>query len=435
LLLVSLNLYNLHMDYKLDRLQNGLRVITSELPNSESATLTVWIGVGSRYEDEKVNGLSHFLEHMVFKGSKKRPSAKAISEAIDSFGGEFNASTSKEWTNFYIKARVGKIDTAFDVLSDMVLNPILDAQEIEKEKGVICEEIAMYEDTPMAKIDDVFENLIFKGSSMERDIAGTKESVRGIVKDDFVSYRDTHYVTDNILLTVSGGIKREEVLNLAEKYFINIANKVKTKITPFKSVQNASRVLLRSKKNEQAHLIIGFLGSKRGHEKRFEEAVLDSILGGGMSSRLFIEVRERRGLAYAIRSMSEHYRETGYFGVYAGVDLKRIDESIKVIIDQMYGLSEMKYKIGNGELTKAKEYIKGHLALSLEDTKAVNGYFGIQELLLGKIETPKEIIGRIDKVTVSEVYEYAKGIFKPEKLNLAIIGPFDEKERFEKLIK
>jgi predicted Zn-dependent peptidase len=317
----------------------------------------------------------------------------------------------------------------------MVLNPILDAQEIEKEKGVICEEIAMYEDTPMAKIDDVFENLIFKGSSMERDIAGTKESVRGIVKDDFVSYRDTHYVTDNILLTVSGGIKREEVLNLAEKYFINIANKVKTKITPFKSVQNASRVLLRSKKNEQAHLIIGFLGSKRGHEKRFEEAVLDSILGGGMSSRLFIEVRERRGLAYAIRSMSEHYRETGYFGVYAGVDLKRIDESIKVIIDQMYGLSEMKYKIGNGELTKAKEYIKGHLALSLEDTKAVNGYFGIQELLLGKIETPKEIIGRIDKVTVSEVYEYAKGIFKPEKLNLAIIGPFDEKERFEKLIK
>jgi predicted Zn-dependent peptidase len=423
------------MDYKLDRLQNGLRVITSELPNSESATLTVWIGVGSRYEDEKVNGLSHFLEHMVFKGSKKRPSAKAISEAIDSFGGEFNASTSKEWTNFYIKARVGKIDTAFDVLSDMVLNPILDAQEIEKEKGVICEEIAMYEDTPMAKIDDVFENLIFKGSSMERDIAGTKESVRGIVKDDFVSYRDTHYVTDNILLTVSGGIKREEVLNLAEKYFINIANKVKTKITPFKSVQNASRVLLRSKKNEQAHLIIGFLGSKRGHEKRFEEAVLDSILGGGMSSRLFIEVRERRGLAYAIRSMSEHYRETGYFGVYAGVDLKRIDESIKVIIDQMYGLSEMKYKIGNGELTKAKEYIKGHLALSLEDTKAVNGYFGIQELLLGKIETPKEIIGRIDKVTVSEVYEYAKGIFKPEKLNLAIIGPFDEKERFEKLIK
>lgn len=428
-------LYNLHMDYKLDKLQNGLRVITSELPNSESATVTVWVGVGSRYEDEKVNGLSHFLEHMVFKGSRKRPSAKSISEAIDSFGGEFNASTSKEWTNFYIKARIGKIDTAFDVLSDMVLNPILDPREIEKEKGVICEEIAMYEDTPMAKIDDVFENLIFKGNAIERDIAGTKESVRRIIKDDFVSYRYNHYVTDNILLTVSGGIKREEILSLAKKYFINITNKPKIKITTFKSKQTSSQVLLKSKKNEQAHLILGFLGSKRGHERRFEEAVLDSILGGGMSSRLFIEVREKRGLAYAVRSMSEHFKETGYFGVYAGVDLKRIDESIKVIVDQMYGLSDRKYKIDARELTKAKEFIKGHLALSLEDTKAINGYFGLQELLLGYIETPREIIERIDKVTMSDVYEYAKSIFKPEKLNLAIIGPFDDKERFEKLIK
>ena len=274
LLLTSLNLYNLPMDYKLDRLANGFRVITSELPNSESATVTVWIGVGSRFEDEKVNGLSHFLEHMVFKGSKKRPSAKDISEAIDSFGGEFNASTSKEWTNFYIKARVGKIDTAFDVLSDMVLNPILDPKEIEKEKGVICEEIAMYEDTPMAKIDDVFENLIFKGSSMERDIAGTKESVRGITKDDFVSYREAHYVTDNILLTVSGGIKREEILNFAKKYFVGIPDKAKMKIVPFKSKQNTSQVLLKSKKNEQAHLMLGFLGKKRGHEQRYKRPYL-----------------------------------------------------------------------------------------------------------------------------------------------------------------
>jgi predicted Zn-dependent peptidase len=423
------------MDYTLDKLPNGLRVITSELPNSESVTVTVWVGVGSRYEAKKVNGLSHFLEHMVFKGSKKRPSAKDISEAIDSFGGEFNASTSKEWTNFYIKARVGKIGTAFDVLSDMVLNPILDAKEIEKEKGVICEEIAMYEDTPMAKIDDVFENLIFKGSSMERDIAGTKESVRGITKDDFVSYRDTHYVTDNILLTVSGGIKRSDIINLAKKYFIGIHDKPKKNINPFESKQSSSRVLLRSKKNEQAHLILGFLGQMRGHERRFEEAVLDSILGGGMSSRLFIEVREKRGLAYAVRTMSEHYKETGYFSVYAGVDIKRIDESIKVIIDQMYGLSDKKYKINESELTKAKEFIKGHLALSLEDTKAINGYFGIQELLLGKIETPKEIIDRIDKVTVADVYEYAESIFKSGKLNLAIIGPFDNQKRFEELIK
>lgn len=423
------------MNYNLDKLSNGLRVITSELPNSESATLTVWVGVGSRFEEERTNGLSHFLEHMVFKGSKKRPSAKAISEAIDSFGGEFNASTSKEWTNFYIKSRVGKIETAFDVLSDMVLQPLLDATEIEKEKGVICEEIAMYEDTPMAKIDDIFENLMFKDSSMGRDIAGTKESVMGIIKNDFVSYRESHYVTDNILLTVSGGIKRQDMLDLAQKYFENIVNKVGEKVTEYNKKQDSPQAILKTKKNEQAHLIIGFRGHERGHQKRYEEVILDSILGGGMSSRLFIEVRERRGLAYAVRSFSEHFKETGYFGAYAGVDIKRIDESIKVILDQMYGLAERKYKILPDELNKAKEYLKGHMALSLEDSKSINGFFGLQELLLNRIETPQEVTDKIDNVTEDEVYDYAKSIFIPQNLNLAVIGPFDDVDRFIKLLK
>ncbi len=422
------------MNYNLDTLPNGLRVITSELPNTESATVTVWVAVGSRFETLKTNGLSHFLEHMVFKGSKKRPSAKAISEAIDSFGGEFNASTSKEWTNFYIKSRVGKIETAFDVLSDMVLNPVLDPKEIEKEKGVICEEISMYEDTPMAKIDDVFENLIFKDSPMGRDIAGTKESVRGIVKDDFVSYRRSHYVTDNILLTVSGGIIRKDIIALARKYFKSVVNKPKQECGKFEGIQKGPQTLLKNKKNEQAHLIIGFRGDRRGHERRYHESILDSILGGGMSSRLFIEVREKRGLAYAVRSMSEHYKETGYFGTYAGVDLKRIDESIKVILDQMYGLADKKYKISTKELTKSKEFIKGHMALSLEDTKTINGFFGLQQLMLGRIETPKEVIEKIDKVETDEVYDYAKRIFKPQNLNLAVIGPYDDSGKFQKLL-
>lgn len=422
------------MDYKLDKLKNGLRVVCVELPNSESATVTVWVGVGSRFETPKINGLSHFLEHMVFKGSKKRPSAKLISEAIDGFGGEFNAGTSKEWTNFYIKARVGKIETAFDVLSDMVLNPILDAKEIEKEKGVICEEIAMYEDTPMAKIDDVFENLIFKGSPMDRDIAGSEKSVRGIVKNDFVSYRKAHYFADNIVLTVSGGITRKDVLKLAEKYFKGLKKGKQKATEAFKSNQKKPQVLLKSKKNDQAHIIIGFLGKKRGDSSRYTEAVLDSILGGGMSSRLFTEVREKRGLAYAVKSADEHYRETGYFGVYAGVDLKRIDEAIKVILDQMYGLANRTYKISDKELIKAKEYIKGHMALSLEDTKAINTYFGLKQLMLGEAETPDVAIEKIDKVTKEEVYKYAKEIFVPEKLNLAIIGPFYNSGRFAKLL-
>lgn len=423
------------MDYALDKLSNGLRVISVELPNSESATVTVWVGVGSRFETPKINGISHFLEHMVFKGGKKRPTAKLISEAIDAFGGEFNASTSKEWTNFYIKSRVGKIDTAFDVLSDMVLKPILNAKEIEKEKGVICEEIAMYEDTPMAKIDDVFENLIFSGSSMGRDIAGSKKSVQGITRSDFVSYRTKHYVTDNIVLTVAGGVKRKDVLKLAKKYFSDVKKGKREEIEEFKSKQVKPQVILKNKKNDQGHLILGFLGSSRGHEKRYEEAVLNSILGGGMSSRLFSEVREKRGLAYAVRSSSEYYKETGYFGVYAGVDLKRIDEAIKVIVDQMYGLASKKYKISSKELLKAKEYLKGHMALSLEDTKSVNSYFGLKQLLLGEIETPNEVVAKIDRVTADAVCDYAKSIFKPDRLNLAVIGPFEDSSRFEKLLK
>ncbi|HJX02078.1 MAG TPA: pitrilysin family protein, partial [Candidatus Humimicrobiaceae bacterium] len=378
------------MDYQLDKLSNGIRVITVEMPTLESATVTYWVGVGSRFEHESVSGLSHFLEHMVFKGSKKRPSAKEISEAIDSIGGEFNASTSKEWTNFYIKARAGVIETAFDVLSDMVLNPLLKEEEIEKEKGVILEEMAMYEDTPMAKIEDVFERAIFPGNPMGRDVIGTRKTVSSILQNDFLRYRDTYYGSNNFVVTVAGGVKRNEVVKLAEKYLGEMRVKPEKEIEKFNSTQSNPFVFLESKKNEQGHLILGFLGGERGHKDRFTEAVLDSILGGGMSSRLFIEVRERRGLAYAIRTSSEHYEETGYFSTYAGVDLKRIDDAIKVILEEHYDLASGKKPISEKELNKSKEYLKGHLALSLEDTKAVDGFFGIQELMLGRIETPGE---------------------------------------------
>src|SRR3989344_2559429 len=193
------------MDYKLDLLSNGIRLITVELPNLESTTVSFWAGVGSRFESAGVSGISHFLEHMSFKGSKKRPSAKEISEAVDAIGGEFNAATSKEWTNFYIKARSANLDIAFDVLSDMVLSPILKEEEIEREKGVIIEEIAMYEDTPMFRIGDVFEQLIYQGNSLSWDIAGTVKTVKAIKKGDFVRYRKVHYYADNIVLTVAGG--------------------------------------------------------------------------------------------------------------------------------------------------------------------------------------------------------------------------------------
>ncbi|MEK7111829.1 MAG: pitrilysin family protein, partial [Patescibacteria group bacterium] len=328
------------MDYTKKVLKNKLRLIIATLPNVESATVSVWVKTGSRMEEDRVAGISHFLEHMVFKGSKKRPTAKEIAEAVDSIGGEFNAATSKDWTNFYIKARAGNLETAFDVLSDMVLNPVLKEEEIEREKGVIVEEIRMYEDTPMFRIGDIYEQLAFFGNSLGRDIIGSEKTVKGVKRDDFIRYRNIHYYPENILVTVAGGVDKKEADKLAERYFAGLKSGKKAQSPEgFKAKNKGPRVRLYSKKKEQAHLILGFLGKGRGYKGRFAEAVLASILGGGMSSRLFSEVRERRGLAYSIKTSVERYDETGYMGTYAGIDPKRVDEAIKVILEEHYKIA------------------------------------------------------------------------------------------------
>ncbi|MBU0569596.1 insulinase family protein, partial [Patescibacteria group bacterium] len=412
------------MNYKLTKLSNDLRVIVVPMANLESATITVWVGVGSRYETFRVGGISHFLEHIVFKGSKKRPSAREISTAIDSFGGEFNASTSKEWTNFYIRARTGKMETAMDVLSDMVLNPILRPADIEREKGVILEEMAMYEDTPVAKIGDYFERLVFSGNSLGRDIVGSRETVKKINKNDFVSYRNTHYGSSNVVVTIAGGITNRRAIDLAEKYFAGLETKPKTNFKKFTNKQKKPKIMLVSKKIEQAHLVLGFLGNKRMHKDRFAEVILTSILGGGMSSRMFTEVREKRGLAYAVQTSSDHSLDTGYLSTYVGADVARVDETIKVVLDQYFGIADGRFPITKKELVKAKEYVKGHLALSLESTTAVNHFVGIKELLDGKIETPEDVYKDIDKVSVGDIVKVANEFFVPSRMNMAITGPY-----------
>jgi len=424
------------MDYKRFALRNGLKVVVSPMPNLESATVTLWVKTGSRFEDAKINGISHFLEHMVFKGSKKRPTAKEVADAVDSIGSETNAGTSKDWTNFYIKAHAGHIEKAFDILSDIVLNPILKKEEIEREKGVIIEEIAMYEDTPMVRIGDIFEQLIFANTPLGRDIGGTPSTVKGITQDDFIRYRKRHYYAENMLLTVAGKIKVNEITKLAEKYFGELKESGQgEKEAKIKEGQRGPKLKLHSKKKEQAHFILGFRGNPRGYKGRFAEAVLSVILGGGMSSRLFMEVRERRGLAYAVKTSAERYQDTGYLASYAGVDVARVDEAIKVVLDQHYGLADGRYPISASELNKAKEYLKGHMALALEDTKGVNEFFGESELFLKKIETLEEVFKAIDRVTIEDVVSEAKKLFVPKKLNLAIIGPYGDSGRFERLIK
>jgi predicted Zn-dependent peptidase len=423
------------MNSKLHILRNNLKLIVVPIPKLESVALTVWVKTGSRYEREKEGGISHFLEHMVFKGTKKRPSAKIISETIDSLGAEYNAGTSKEWTNFYIKARSGVIDKAYDLISDVVFNPLLKGADIERERGVILEEMAMKEDSPLFNVGDIFENVIYKNTSLGKDIIGTPGTVKKIQKKDFENYRNKHYFPENILVTVSGGVSEEKAVKLARKYFEKGSGSHKaTNYSNLEFNQEKPEVAIKTKSTDQAHLIVGFRGDGYGTKDRYFEAVLSTILGGGMSSRIFEEVREKRGLAYAVKTSSDHYRDNGYVATYAGVRLDKTEEAIKVILDQYYGLASSKYKITNKELFKAKEYVKGHVALNLEDTININTFIGLEEIYLNTLRKPSEVYKNIDKVNISDVLNVAKRFFRPSNLNLAIIGPFKNKRRFDKLI-
>ncbi len=417
-------------------LKNGLRLVTIPMPTLTSATVTIWVGVGSRYEDESVAGISHFLEHMAFKGGKKYPSAKIVSEAIDAMGAEFNAGTSKDWTNFYIKTQTPLLPKAFDVLADMILTPKLDESEIDKERGVIIEEMNMYEDTPMYRIGDIFEQLIFDGNTLGKDIVGTKETVgKTIKRADFVTYRDTHYHSKNVVITVSGGVTEEEAIELTEKYFGNIQNgEDKTHFQKFTYSQNKPQIKLINKKIEQAHMIVGNIGKPLSDKTKYAEELLETILGGGMSSRLFTEVREKRGLCYTVRMGSDHFIDTGAISTYTGTDPKKAPEALKVILSELHDFSLGKKPLKKEELQKAKDYIKGHIALSLENTRSVGNYFGYDELLTGSFSTPEEDFAAIDKVTEEEVIALSKELFLKNTLNLAIIGPFESSKEFEDIL-
>ncbi len=430
------------MKYAKSVLDNGLRVVTIPMPSLESVTVTVWVKTGSRNENTKNNGVSHFLEHMFFKGTTNRPTAKQIAEEIDQIGGVQNAGTSKEYTEYYIKCRADKIEVAFDLLSDMTLNSLLDAKEIEREKGTIIEEIRMYEDTPMMAIGEVFEGLIYDGHSLGMEIAGTEKTVAGMKRQDFLDYRKDFYTADNMILTVAGGVTSEKVNELSQKYFSNLAVQQSNKLTiaDFVVKQNKPAIKLHNKKKEQTHVILGFLAdgknydSANGGQKKYAQTLLSTILGGGMSSRMFLEVRERRGLAYSIRTSMDRYTDIGYLGTYAGLDTKRAEEAVKVMLDEHYKITNSKLKITKEELTKSKEFLKGHLALALEDTSDVSSFFGDQELFSEKVLTPEEVFKKIDGVTIDDVNYEAKRLFVPERINLAIIGPYENDEKFKKIV-
>lgn len=409
------------------------------MPSFESSTVLVMVGAGSRYETRENSGISHFLEHMGFKGTKKRPSAISISTLIDGIGGEFNAFTSKEATGYYIKSSSNHIDLCMDVLSDMLTNSLFNPKEIDKERGVILEEINLYEDTPVRKIGDIYERLLYKDTSMGWDISGEKDVIKKIQREDFLKYMASLYSAGNITVVVAGGIDIAKTEKLVEKYFGKMKNFNTLKYTKVKENQKKPALLIRKKTTEQVHIAIGVRTVPSEHPDRYPLSILAAILGGGMSSRLFHEVREKRGLAYYVRSNAEHYQDCGSLVSVSGVDPKRAGEAVRVILEEyrkVQGSSRLnRDKVQSSELNKAKEFVKGHLVLELEDSRAVAGFFASQELLEKRIDTPEEVIEKINNVTVEQVQDVAKRYLISKNLNLAAIGNFPDGQKFEKLLK
>jgi len=421
------------MKFKKTKLKNGLRIITAPMAGTETATIVVMVGVGSRYETEKQAGISHFIEHMMFKGTKKRPTAFAISSELDAIGGEFNAFTSKDATGYYAKADARHADVILDVISDMYLNSKFEQEEIDREKGTIIQEINMYEDNPMRSIGDVFEGMLYAGNNLGRDIAGYKETVKSFNRGDFVSYMKRFYVANDTVIAVAGKIDEKKVISSIKKCFDGFSSGKKASVSRMKEGQKKPEIKVKFKKTDQTHFIIGTRAFDRNDDRRYALSLLSIILGGNMSSRLFIEVRERRGLAYYVRTTTDLFEDCGYIATQAGVEHENLEKALKVILEGYKKISET--KVSDEELSRAKEYIKGKSVMGLEASDEMALFLVNQELEKERIMEQEEIFKKIDKVTTDDIMEVAREVFKAESLNLAVIGPHKNETELRKMLK
>jgi predicted Zn-dependent peptidase len=420
------------MKYKRSLLKNSLRVLTVPMAGTQTVTVVVMVGVGSRYENEKEAGLSHFVEHMFFKGTAKRPTALDISEELDAVGGEFNAFTAKDKMLFYAKVDAKHFPIALDVVSDIFLNSKMETKEIEKEKGTILQELNMYEDTPVRTVGDVFENLLYAGNSLGREIVGTKKTVTALKREKFIQYLKNFYVANNTIICVAGKLDEKKSLSAIGKYFSPMQKKKIKEFFPVKDSQRQPAVKIKFKKTDQTHFILGTRAYKENHKKRFALSLLSVILGGNMSSRLFIEVREKLGLAYYVKTEVEAYADCGYLATQVGVEHKNLKLAVKTILNEYQKISS--FKVSEKELQRAKDFIKGKSLMGLEASDEVAMFFAGQEIKKKKILTPGEIFARIDKVTSADILKVAQDIFSQNRLNLAIIGPHKDTKKIKAIL-
>ena len=405
-------------------LKNGLRIISIPTKNSNSVTFAVYVKAGSRFEKDNENGLAHFLEHMAFKGSPKYKTQLDVAKTVEGIGGAWNAGTSEEYIMYFIKAESKHLPLLNDVLSEMILRPNLRNEDIEGEKGVICEEINMYEDDPKDKVVLLSSNITFSGNPLSRNVAGTKNLVKGFNRKDFVDYREQFFVPENMVLCVSGNFDDSSIKKISALWPMRI-KELNRSYEKYKNVQEEPTVIIENRKTEQTHFILSFKSYSNNNPKQFAANLLSVILGAGIGSRLFQEIRTKRGLAYYVFSSEDPFMDTGVFAIRAGVTNDKMHDAVSASILE---LSKIKSgDVSKSELEKAKNLVSGRTTLALEDNAQLNEFYALQELLSHKVLTYSEYVKKIRGVTLDDIENVANEIFRPENSNLAIIGPQKEK--------
>ncbi len=414
-------------------LSNGLRVITIPLLNTRVATVLVLVKTGSKYEEKEVSGISHFLEHMLFKKTEKRPSPLKIAEDLDKVGGLYNAFTGEEYTGYYAKVNASKLPLAIDWVSDIYLNSLLPENEVLKEKGVIKEEINMRYDNPMDYSQILFANLLYGDQPAGRDIAGTKESVSNITRDDLFSYMNSQYLAKNTVVVVAGNIDEKKTEEEVVKAFSSIKEGEAKSAYPVIEEQKKPEVLFFNKKTDQTHIVLGVRTFNSSHRYRYTQKIIASILGGMMSSRLFIKIRDELGLAYYIATSAESNPDTGTLMTQAGVDNTKVKDAVEVIVEEYRKMKTE--EVSEEELKKAKEHLKGKMAIILEPSDALAYFHGTTEIQEGKTYSLKEVFDNIDKVTSLDILEASKEIFREDNINLSAVGPLEDEKEFIEILK
>jgi len=411
-------------------LKNGLRIITVPMKGTKTVTVLVLVGTGSKYENKEINGLSHFIEHMLFKGTKKRPNTLKLIELLDKIGGKYNAFTGQEMTGYWAKVDAGHLDLVLDWVADIYLNSKIAPEEINRERGTILQELNMYLDTPMDYVGDLWITLLYGDQPAGWRLIGTKKVIESVKRPQFIKYLKDHYSSQNTIIVVAGQISHSSTLAKIKKYFKTInSQKVKDKL-PVKERQSKPQSLVYYKNTDQTHLCLGVRSYDIFHPDKYTLGLLGIILGGNMSSRLFMSIRARQGLAYHIRTIVDTDTDTGVLVTHAGVDNKKIERAIKSILKEYKKIAQQ--KISPAELKKAKNYTKGTALIGMESSDAQASFYAGQEILTNEILTLEEKFAKIEAVTVNDIQRVARDIFRPEKLNLALIGPFKDKKRFEK---